>query len=34
MVVWDRDLYTTTTAELKEIMAEKTFLEGKLVYEV
>jgi predicted amidohydrolase YtcJ len=33
MVVWDRDLYTVPTAELKEIVAEKTFLEGKLVYE-
>ena len=33
MVVWDRDLYTVPTSELKEIVAEKTFLEGKLVYE-
>ena len=33
MVVWDRDIYTVPTAELKEIRVEKTFLEGKLVYE-
>jgi len=32
MVVWDRDLYTVPTKELREIKALKTFLNGKLVY--
>ena len=33
MVVWDRDLYTVPTAELEEIVAEKTSLKGKLIHE-
>jgi predicted amidohydrolase YtcJ len=33
MVVWDRDLYTVPTKELREMKALKTFINGKLVYE-
>jgi predicted amidohydrolase YtcJ len=33
IVVWDRDLYTVPTDELREIKALKTLVNGKIVYE-
>lgn len=33
MVVWDRDLYTVPTRELRDIKAQMTIVEGRVVYE-
>ena len=33
VVVWDRDLYTVPTRELRSIRAEMTMVEGRIVYE-
>jgi predicted amidohydrolase YtcJ len=33
MVVWDRDLYTVPTRELRDIKAQMTMVEGRIVYE-
>jgi hypothetical protein len=32
IAVWDRDLYTVPTAELKDMKCELTLLRGKVVY--
>ncbi|MCX5766709.1 MAG: amidohydrolase family protein [Gemmatimonadetes bacterium] len=33
LAVWDRDPYTVPTADLKEMQAQMTLFEGKVVYQ-